>query len=344
MTASCFPMSRIATLALLAAAVSFVGACSDDDPSSPAPVVIGGGPMSPDDGVQGTMDGGEPDATDDGEPGMTEDVVTGQVDAPEIPPGRDDRPGLAVRFPGDRNPDALSSPWLAIVNVFQIAPRPESTGGLYVRLLRYDDGLAFFDHADFYTGELDTCDIRFPEESADGDGDGDGNRPPRVSGGEAVTLSSAGAPWASVPFSPESGEYDGDDVFPAAMPDDLTLSLPGAAFPAIDALPLFVPDAPERLSPNFDETVTGATEYRWVPGDDGAFVQIVFLRFVDGAFAGFPISCDVVDDGAFELPDDAVAALAAMPGTTTVRYTRRLRRIDFRDGVAVLRRVTIADD
>ena len=339
MIASPSPIPRAATLALLVATASLIGACSDDDPSSPAPVVIGGDPVPPDDGVQGTMD-------DDGEPDTTEDVVTEQVDVPEIPPGRDDRPDLAVRFPGDRSPDALSSPWLAIVNVFQIAPRPESTGGLYVRLLRYDDGLAFLDHADFYTGELDTCDIRFPEESADGDGDGDGNRPPRVSGGEAVTLSSAGAPWASVPFSPESGEYDGDNVFPAAMPDDLTLSLPGAAFPAIDALPLFVPDAPERLSPNFDETVTDATEYRWVPGggDDGAFVRIVFLRFVDGAFAGFPISCDVVDDGAFELPEDAVATLATMPGTATVRYARRLRRIDFRDGIAVLRRVTIADD
>ena len=337
MTASRFPMSRIATLALLAATASFVGACSDDDPSSPAPVLIGGDPVPPDDGVQDTADGGEP--------GTMEDVVTGEVDVPEIPPGRDDRPSLVVRFPGDRSPDALSSPWLANVSLFQIAPSPERTGDLNVRLLRYDNGLAFLDHADFYTGELDTCDIRFPEESGDGGG---GNPPPRVAGGEAVTLSSAGAPWVSVPFSPESEDYDGDNVFPAAAPDDLTLSLPGAAFPAIDALPLFVPDAPERLSPNFGEAVTDATEYRWVPavdgGDDGVFMQVVFVRFVDGTFVDFPIVCDVLDDGAFELPDDAAATLATIPGEVRVRYARRLQRLDFRDGIAVFQNFTLADD
>ena len=261
---------------------------------------------------------------------------------------RDDREGLEVRFPEGADPETLTSPWLAVVDVFQNAAFPTETGGVFVELIRYTPGLTFRTHGDFYTEAtaLDTCTVDMPD---DGDGEEDTVDPTKrsVNGGDAVTLSSAGGTWLDVPYSRQRSAYvyDADeDGFSGPMPEDLTLSLTGAEFPAVDALPLGLPDAPRRLSPAIGEAVGSDTEYRWMPEDDGAIVRLVFVSVVGDEFRGFPVDCRLRDDGAFELPEDVLAALSELPGTTTVRYSRELNRIEFRDGIAVFQSVEVADD
>ena len=256
-----------------------------------------------------------------------------------------------MRFPVDADPDALTSPWLAVIDVFQNASVPSETGEVSVNLVRYTPELAFRTHVDFYAEEeLDTCTIDEPDTGDEGGEDEIDPSKRSVNGGDALTLSSAGGTWISVPYSRERTGYfydpdeEGFSGFSGPVPDDLTLSLPGAEFPAVDALPIGIPDAPLRLSPPIDEAIGPATEYRWTPGDDGAIVRVVFKHFVDGDFQGFPVSCQARDDGAFELPENALEALAALPGETTVRYSRELERVEFRDGIALFQSVDIVDD
>ena len=265
-------------------------------------------------------------------------------------PRTDERSALAVRLPAGAVSSELDSPWLADIDLFQIAPRPDTTGDVTVELVRHEDSVDFDAHVESYERDLDVCFIRDidvddgVEDGADGGQSGDGKR--NVSGGDVLTLSSAGGTWLDVPFSIVNAAYEGDDVFPGPMPADLSLSLPGAVFPAVDALALPVPSVPERLSPLVGEPITPASEYRWVSGDGapGTSVRLSFRSYVDGDFRGFPISCRVVDDGEFALPEEVLAEVSRRQGELNVRFTREVRRLEYRDGAALFQVVSIADD
>ena len=251
----------------------------------------------------------------------------------------EERGGLTATYPSGTTLAEHQSPWLAYVSLFQIAARPDTTGDITTELVQYDEDFAFADHVDFYENRVDVCNI--DDLDAPGGSDGSGN--PMVSGGENLLLSSAGNTWLSVPYSTTDASYLGDNVFPAAVPADLSLSLPGDVFPAL-SLALNVPAAPERLSPVTGDAITTASEYRWVPSSNSSQMRITFLSFVGEDFQGFPITCFVQDDGEFELPANALAEVERRAGELSVRYTRDTRRLDFQDGVAVFSVVSIADD
>ena len=306
-------------------------------------------------GSSGGPDTGAPDIGDAvGPPAGADDDPAGVGrpgdGGPEVLPGRDDRAGLLVRFPAGREPGTLSSLWSADVEIFQIARRPDTTGDIEVALAlsALPLGFSFEESIAHRTPRLDFCQTRDLDAPVDDGGDASGGDDDGldVFGGDALTLTSAGGTWLSVPFDPVESLYVADNAFPGPAPDDLALSIPGSPFPAIDAVPLGVPAAPERLSPSFGEQVTAATEYRWAGAreGDGTIMRIVFLNDVGDEFRGFPARCIVRDDGAFELPADVFATLAPLPGRTTVRYVRERRLLEFRDDVVVFQSASIADD
>jgi len=262
-------------------------------------------------------------------------------------PVTDDRPGLAVRFPANLPTAQLDSVWLADIDLYQYAPHSILSGDVDVALMRHDVAIGFDAHVDRLEWSLDKC-IVHDLEVGGGVGGGefrerDGER--RVSGGDVLTLWSAGGTWLDAPFDNADAAYVGDDVFPEPMPAELRLSLPGAEFPAVDAWPLVVPSAPRRLSPVIGELVTPASEYRWVPdGTAGTSVRLSFRSSVAGQVQGFPIVCRVVDDGEFTLPDEALAEVERREGELDLRFTRDARRLEYRDGVVLYQKVSVADD
>ena len=165
-----------------------------------------------------------------------------------------------------------------------------------MELVEYDEDFPFTGHVDFYTNIQDECIIR--DLDAEG-GDGGGNSNTLVSGGETLSLFSAGSTFASVPFTEADGRYLGDNILPAALPQDLTLSVPGDIFPE-GTLALTVPSVPQRLSPAIGDEITTSSLYFWVPDSNSSQMRIDFLSFVDGEFQGFPMTCFVQDDGEFE--------------------------------------------
>ncbi len=249
-----------------------------------------------------------------------------------------ERVGLTVTYPTGTMLEEHMSPWLAYVDLFQIASRPDTTGDILTELVQYDEDFSFAEHADFYENRVDVCNIKDLDAPDSGGSDN-----PMVSGGENLLLSSAGSTWVTVPYSVNDANYNGDDIFPAAVPSDLSLTLPGDVFPAL-SLKLKVPSVPVRLSPVVGDEITTASEYRWVPSSDSSQMRISFLSYLGDDFQGFPITCFVEDDGEFALPAVALAEVERRAGELRIRYTRDTRRLTFQNGVAVFSAVSIADD
>ncbi len=248
-----------------------------------------------------------------------------------------ERPGVRIVHPADTTIEELSSRWLAVLGIFQVVPLASTTGDISLRLIDYDEDFDFSIHADFYVLDLDVCDID------DGENGGGGGSSDGVSGGSNLVLSSQGSTWATIPYDAAEARYIGDNVLPALPPDDLSYTLPGEMFPAVNDVPIVSPVPPVRVSPVIGTPITSQTEYRWEADASGTSMQIVFIHFIDGEFQGFPVTCTVEDDGFFELPADAIAALGALEGELGVRYERAYRQVEFRDGIAVFQRVELAD-
>jgi len=261
----------------------------------------------------------------------------------------DDRPGLVVDGLAGQRAEMVTSPWLANLDLFRLASETPGTGDLNLSLLRYSDGFAVSNHVDFFAPALDECVVRRDvSQNGEGDeGDDSSGPPPRISGG-TVTLQSGGLPWAT--FEPTSDLADGPDYFtdnglPGALPDDLTLSVAGDAFPALSGLPLREPAVPVRVLPVVGERPTGDAVYSWMPDGGSDYIEIDFIAFdaLTGDFKDFPAGCSVVDDGSFALPDDVRAFLDSTPDTLEVRYNRAQRRIDLYDGVVVFTRIVVGE-
>ena len=279
-------------------------------------------------------------------PGGEESAADPSRPPPRPDPGADDREGLVVEVAPGTPILGLESRWLAIVDLYRLEARPE-VNEADVYLYDYGEPFAFRDHVDFYADlvELDTCEVRDLDAPGGGGGVEEGDGPTRVSGGEVLPIASPAGTFAELArtVDDEGVVYGGFDVLPAALPDGATLSIPGDVFPAVDAYPLGTPAPPVRLSPGPDEAPSRDGVYRWEPGDGRDLFQIVFLLFDDDDFVGFPVSCDVRDDGEFALPREAFDALESLRGRITTRFERVARRVDLRDGVAFYHVSTVAE-
>ena len=370
--------ARSAVAAALVLSLSACGGSDDDDPPiADMPIIdMPSGDITNDDPVDvdttdvDTMDDDttdvettdvdttDDDTTDDDIPDVVfPEIVIPSDDMPDVVFTPDDtqveedmpnsiveqRIGLTVIYPSDTVLEELSSPFLAVSSVFQIAEAPDTTGDLSVGLFQYDEDFPFIDHVDFYENSQDVCFVNSDDTDENGEeGDG-GTGPTLVSGGDNVLLTSAGNTFASVPFSEEFGDYFGDDILPMALPTDLILSVPGDVFP-MGSIALNVPQVPQRLSPIVGDEITRLSEYRWVPDSNSSQIRLSFLSVVDGEFDGFPFTCFVEDDGEFQLPENVLAEIDQRPGELIVRYIRDLRILRFfNDNVAVQSSVSLGD-
>ena len=270
-------------------------------------------------------------------------------DGPTVDPDNDDRPGLAIEGLNGTPADQLTSPWLANMSFFRVDSLTPGTGDAFIELLQYDENFQVSNHLDFYAPELDTCEIR--DLNGDGGISGGGNEPDMVSGGKSLTINTPSGTWFDLGMTESSvGVYETDNALPGAFPDDLTLSIPGDVFPSVAAYPLVEPVPPVRILPTANvltlDDVT--TPFTWIPGVvvPGGYVELTGLAFdVSDEFIGFPILCEVVDDGSFTMPQNVIDAFAAMPADETirVRFERSISRVDFIDGIVFHQRSTVSE-
>ena len=255
-------------------------------------------------------------------------------------PDNDDRPGLAVTGLNGIPAEQLTSPWLVNTTLFRIPMFNNEVNSATVDLQQYNDTFQVSTHIDFYTRELDTCrftDIVNPGEPVD-------DTRVFISGGNLLTINAGNGPWLTISDGGlNPGRYDSDfnatPGTPGPLPADATLSIPGADFPNVAAYPLSESTlAPVRITPQFGELSAAdvAAPFTWVPGPNvpGGYVAIVAeASDSNGGFLGFPFICSVVDDGEFNLPQDAIDEFGTTDLTITARYERRIERVDFIDGI-----------
>lgn len=272
---------------------------------------------------------------------------TASDDSPTIDAQSDDRPGLIVEGPDGVDTSTINSSWLVLVNLFQREAKTPGSGDAYVDLTQYDNApVSLF--IDFYTKELDTCEIRDDNtlSGEGGDSDGGGNPPQQISGGEAVVINTPSGPWFSIERTIDGNVfYQTDNGLPGALPPGATLSIPGDAFPTVAAYPLVEPQPLVRLTPALDEPVSVDSEYTWVPGNPAGFIEILLLEFapLNGDFLGFRIHCDIVDDGSFTLPENVLSFIASSPNELRLRYSRVLRRLDIINGIVFYQNSKVAE-
>lgn len=248
----------------------------------------------------------------------------------------------------DSTMTGATSPWLVHTYMFRINSLLETVGEGNVDLVRYEDDFPVSAHVEFYTPDLDTCVINDPEAVSTGGGGGDGGgSPPLISGGAEVVINTASGPW----FTFNRSIDDGDSVYRAfeGMPAELlpagaTLSIPGDVFPAVEAHPMYSPTAPERLLPDAGAPLTIDSSYSWIPGTDKTFMQIDFLAYdVLGNFVDFAGYCDMIDDGSFAMPSDALEFIGNTGLIIEARYSRIYERVDFVDGIVFRQRSEVAE-
>ncbi len=267
-------------------------------------------------------------------------------DDPTTDPDNDDRPGIAIEGLNGTPADQLTSPWLVNMSFFRLDSKTPGTGDGFVELVGYDDDFPVSSHIDFYTPELDTCEISDLSDTGDG---GDDRYPDGISGGESLTLNTSSGSWFELPLIEGSiGVYETDNGLPGAFPADLSLSVPGDVFPAIANYPLREPEAPIRILPASDTLTMDdvTTAFTWVPGAQlpGESIDLTAMAFAaDGGFIGFPVVCRVVDDGSFALPQEVVEAFGNTEDIIRVRFERVSRRVDFIDGVVFHQRTTVSE-
>ena len=287
-------------------------------------------------------------------PVVVEDPV---VEVPVVPamddPDNDDRPGLVVTGLNGIPADQLTSPWLVNADLFRDPTADNQFNSAFVDLLRYDDTFQVSTHIDFYTPELDSC--FFSDTDIEDSGEADNNDVNLfVSGGTSLTINAGNGPFLSISedgFNPGrySSNFNATPGTPGPLPADATLSIPGAEFPNVAAYPLSEPTlVPVRITPD-PGTLTAAeiaAPFTWEPGPDvaGGYMRIQAQAFnAEGEFVGFPFACAVVDDGEFNMPQEAIDAFAATDRLITFRYERTLNRVDFIDGIVFHVRSLLAE-
>lgn len=273
--------------------------------------------------------------SDDSDPSVIEEIPSNDASAP----------GLLVTGLDIESADSTTSPWLASVSFFRFDFEATGGGDASVNLLQYNDEFPVSRHVEFYTPTLDTCEIR----NNDGGGGDGGNRPLGVSGGTSVTINSPSGTFAEINRRDGTeGFYESVQGLPGALPVGATLSIPGDVFPNVPAYVLNEASAPVRIAPVAGtltlEQVTQPFTWEAMPGIPGGYFQLVALAFdSNGDFQGFPVICDVVDDGSFNLPADVIEEFENSTFEIQTRFSRVIARVDFVDNIVFYQRSIVSD-
>ena len=139
-----------------------------------------------------------------------------------------------------------------------------------------------------------------------------------IDAGDVLVLTNGNTAWASLQARQAGGFlfYDLDTTLTppsGAVPEDLTLDIPGGEFPAFEAaaVPNVLPLSGFSYVGNAN--ITRDTRFTWdASGDSNAKVRL--LATTAGGFFledGVSVSCVVPDTGEFSFPSDTRAALGA---------------------------------
>jgi len=273
--------------------------------------------------------------------------------------GPDDNNTQSPQTLGDSGPESLivtgidannadaTSPWLVSTYQFRLNSELDSTGDATVNLRRYQNDFPVSRHVEFHTIELDTCEIYDPDAPSTGGGGG-GNVPPTISGGDTIAINTPSGPWFTFNRTVVDGQfkYTINNGLPAELlPAGATLSIPGDAFPAVAAHPLYDPAPPVRLLPDENIPVSTDSAYSWIPSDGKTFMQIWLIAYnaTDNSFVDFAVGCDVRDDGSFTMPADVINFISTTPYRLQARYDRIYHRIDFVNGIVIRQRNEVSE-
>ncbi len=317
----------------LGCSVVQISACSDQ----PEGVFTDSGPADGNETGERSEEGSQAD--DDG--ASSEGLLAAfPLDADE-----DDRTGLIVTGLDGLSPMDVVSPWLVVARVFRSLSDPANGADGEVELARYADDYPVSAHLDYLDLPVDSCrSWQGPGTGADAD---DNQPPPAISGGTTIILNTPSGPWHRLDAAIASEQeviYQSAGGLPGALPDEVSLSIPGSSFPTVAAYRLHEPEPVQRLLPYPDQAVSGDTRLQWVRGLNNTLIKIDWLAFDENdEFAGFPVSCLVRDDGAF-LPDmETRIFLGQIRQRLEVRYSRIYARLDVINGIVFHQNVEIAE-
>ena len=105
-------------------------------------------------------------------------------------------------------------------------------------------------------------------------------------------------------------------------------------------------EPPADVSPHSGTYVDVNSRFTWkTTFDPSSYMEILFYskganRWPDG----YGMRCDVVDDGEFELPAEALELVEKYPDSLKVGYFRITRRIDYQDGIVFYHNATAVGD
>ncbi len=123
-----------------------------------------------------------------------------------------------------------------------------------------------------------------------------------ISAGESLVLTSPLGTFATL-----NRAMDGDSIFYLAndgldnIPAELTLDIPGDAFPAFSNLA--IPELADITDLSVTESVlTDTSSFTWTPTGSSDTILVMDLDYESAV-----ISCEIVDDGSFTLPAEIVA-------------------------------------
>lgn len=276
--------------------------------------------------------------------------LAGEVKYPPDDEGNDPA-GMIVTGVDENGGSMAISPWLVSIRLFRRESEPSDKGKVTVELTRYTEDFPVSAHIGFYREPLDTCLVR-NKENQEGV-DRSNPPPPGINGGETVVLNMPSGPWLSLErtlMPDQQLTYREQKLLPGTLPEEATLSIPGAAFPTVAAYPLYEPEPVARLLPNDSLPITAESRFSWIPSHQSTHVKIDFMaRDEGGDFQWFPVSCWVRDDGTFELPaavNEALEPFELQVEATPrllVRYSRVYSRVDLLGGIVFHQRMEIAE-
>lgn len=290
---------------------------------------------------------------DDQEVDQAADLVADQAAEAEYPSddGMDDPAGMIVTGTDENGGSMAVSPWLASIRLFRRESEPSGRGTVTVELARYAENFPVAAHIGFYAEALDECTIRNRESQSGVNPDNP--PPPGLDGGDTVVLNMPSGPFLSLGrrlTSDQQLSYQAQTAQSGPLPEEATLSIPGAAFPTVAAYPLYEPEPVVRLHPDDSLAVTAESQFSWIPSHPSTHVKIDFMAFDElGDFLWYPVSCWVKDDGTFELPTAVNEALEPFESLVEpahrlrVRYSRVYSRVDLLGGIVFHQRLEIAE-
>lgn len=254
---------------------------------------------------------------------------------PEPPPDSLSYPGLSVHGLGGEDANQLSTRWFTTVRMYRndnIADGSFITAG--PREYASPNSLQTYIDYRLNLVDLDNCIVR-PNGETDESPVFAGTSWETVSAGAEIFVNTPAGPLYTISID-DDNRYRINDVSPP-LPALATLSLPGETFPTVAAYPISDTEPPENLTPGPAAVVGASSTYSWTAGTDtSSYIEILFSEYDADGITGAPIRCDVLDDGEFELPQDAFDYIVSSENTIRVRYFRVQRRLDYIDGILFL--------